>query len=327
MCGKLDSYLLAFAKLRVDRSNTSWSILTNHCSPYKPILLLSILDHIASGRITTHFIEPSFELTETFQNYISLLPDAGRKASMSLPFYHLESSGFWELIPQSGQTHRKGLSISSMKRLREIYLGARISKDLFMLLQMEHSREKLRSVLIEKFFAPEAQKRVKAEASLNSESDKYSLLLLKATEAIPSYESDIKRPDYMEKVRGQGFRKAIVQLYDHRCAFCGIKMRTPEGHTVVDAAHIKPWSVSQNDHPSNGVALCKLCHWSFDEGLMTLNTNYHVLISPAVLRNSNLPGHIMTLSDRPMFKPPESKFWPDIKSIAWHRTARFQERL
>ena len=45
-------------------------------------------------------------------------------------------------------------------------------------------------------------------------------------------------------------------------------MRTIDGHTAVDAAHIIPWSISHNDDPRNGLALCKLCHWSFDEGLL-----------------------------------------------------------
>ncbi len=43
-----------------------------------------------------------------------------------------------------------------------------------------------------------------------------------------------------QKIRDQGFRRAIVNLYDHRCALCGIRMLTPEGHTVVEAAHIVP---------------------------------------------------------------------------------------
>jgi hypothetical protein len=40
---------------------------TNFKSPYKPFLLLSILDLIGYGSITKNFIEPSFELTETFE--------------------------------------------------------------------------------------------------------------------------------------------------------------------------------------------------------------------------------------------------------------------
>jgi putative restriction endonuclease len=44
-------------------------------------------------------------------------------------------------------------------------------------------------------------------------------------------------------------------------------MLTVEGRTVVDAAHIIPWSILHNDDVQNGIALCRICHWTFGEGL------------------------------------------------------------
>jgi putative restriction endonuclease len=126
-----------------------------------------------------------------------------------------------------------------------------------------------------------------------------------------------------KKVRDQGFRKAIVTLYMHRCALCGIRMLTPEGHTIVDAAHFKPWKGSFDDRPTNGMALCKLCHWSFDEGLMSVGKNYEVLVSKRVKAEQNLPGHILTLSDRNIFAPEKEKFWPDQANLDWHRREKF----
>ncbi|TKB25146.1 HNH endonuclease [Desulfopila sp. IMCC35006] len=326
MCGTLDQYLSSFARIRVDRSRGSWTALTNRASPYKPFLLLSILDHIASGQITKNFIEPSFELTETFQEYIALLPHNDRKASMSYPFYHLESSDFWEMIPRFGEEHRKGRSISSMKRLRELYLGARFNKDLFMLLQMEHAREKLRAVLVQTYFSPAIQPTIWQQSMINCGSTKYAFGLLGTSEVDAGYLLRANAAECAAKVRDQGFRKAIVRLYAHRCALCGIKMLTSEGRTVVDAAHIIPFSENRNDHPTNGMALCKLCHWSFDEGLMSVDTHYDVMVSPAVKKDPNLPGHILTLSDRPIFRPTESRFWPAQESFAWHRKQRFRKR-
>lgn len=325
MHGTLDDYLAAFARLRIDKNKKSWSRLTNYGSPYKPFLLLSILDHITAGRIPGNFIEPSFELTQTFLDYTALLPDFGRQAGMAYPFYHLESSDFWILIPQPGKQHRQGLAMKSMKRLREVYLGARFSDDFYVLLQMAQAREKLKNVLIQTYFARELQPAVVEQSQLNCASDQYSYRLLGLAEDIPPYMTTNGEAEKEDKIRDQGFRKAIVRLYDHRCALCGIKMCTPEGRTVVDAAHIKPWSESYNDDPTNGMALCKLCHWSFDAGLMSVDQQYHVLISPAVRSDSNLPGHIMTLSDRPMFRPPESRHWPDQENFAWHRKERFRK--
>ena len=326
MCGRLDYYLNAFATLRTDSSRKNWTNVTFYRSPYKPFLLLAILDFIESGVIVRNFIEPSFELAQTFQSYCTLLLPTERKASMSYPFYHLESAPFWELKPQPGQQHQRSLSVSSVKRLRQLYLGAQFSDDLYPLLQMPSSREKLRTVLIEKYFENAIRQTIRDQSILNCQSDLYSDSLLTTREQ--TFELNLTMSQYpnLEKVRDQGFRKAVVKLYDHRCALCGIKMLTPEGHTIVDAAHIKPWSVSHNDHPTNGIALCKLCHWSYDEGLMSVDQNYHVMISPAVKNESNLPGHILTLSDRSMFKPSESRFLPDQDNLDWHRKERFMKR-
>ncbi|HEY0427995.1 MAG TPA: hypothetical protein VGC76_09450, partial [Pyrinomonadaceae bacterium] len=38
------------------------------------------------------------------------------------------------------------------------------------------------------------------------------------------------------------FRLAIVKTYTHRCTCCGIKILTADGHTIVEAAHIIPFS-------------------------------------------------------------------------------------
>ncbi len=52
MCGMLDTYLLAFKKLRTDSNRSTWTQATNYRSPYKPFLLLSVMDLIAHGSIT-----------------------------------------------------------------------------------------------------------------------------------------------------------------------------------------------------------------------------------------------------------------------------------
>lgn len=325
MCSRLDSYLHALATIRVDKNKNSWTRLTNFCSPYKPVLLLSIFDHIETGRITRNFIEPDFDLTRTFLDYIALLPDSGRKANFSYPFYYLKSAKFWELKPRYGPPERHGFGTPSIKKLQEQYYGACFSDDLFPLLQMRSSRDKLRTTLIRTYFAEEIHNSLYLQSVINCASDNYSDTLLGISEQVSEYNNLTQEPAQKEKIRDQGFRKAIVRLYDHRCALCGIKMCTPEGHTAVDAAHIQPWSESHNDSPTNGMALCKLCHWSFDEGLMSVDKRYHVLVSPTVIQNSNLPGHIMTLSDRPMFKPSESRYWPDQRNFLWHTKERFRK--
>lgn len=327
MCGKIDCYLQSFSTLRCDKNKNRWSAVTCFQAPHKPFLLLSILDLIASGSISKRFIEPSFELAETFARYWSRVMPLGTSSSMSYPFYHLESSGFWHLANQPGVPHERGRTISSVKRLRELYLGAKFDNDLFPLLVMENSRDKLRTALITTFFAPEVQPILTEQAIINYDASQYSADLLTAAEPIPVYGSASETTaNIKNRVRDQGFRKVIVKLYEHRCSLCGIRMLTPEGHTIVEAAHIVPWHESHNDKPQNGMALCRLCHWSFDEGLMGVGQEYEVLISPAVRQDNNFPGHMETLSGRGIFRPQSSNYWPDQNNLEVHRKKTFRKR-
>ena len=65
----------------------------------------------------------------------------------------------------------------------------------------------------------------------------------------------------------------------------------------------------------NRCALCKLCHWSFDEGLMSVGTIYEVLVSKKVRTEHNYLGHILTQIDRPILKPDDKKHWPDESKL------------
>ena len=85
----------------------------------------------------------------------------------------------------------------------------------------------------------------------------------------------------------------------------------------MEAAHIKPWHKSHDDRPTNGLALCRLCHWPFDEGLLGVGKDYEVLVSKSVRTEQNFLGYILTLIDRPIFKPDENTYWPDKGNLEW----------
>jgi len=108
---------------------------------------------------------------------------------------------------------------------------------------------------------------------------------------------------YQLAVRDQGFRRAVVKIYNHRCAFCGVRMLTADGRTAVDAAHIIPWSISHDDDLHNGMALCRLCHWTFDQGLLGVSAKFMVLLSTELRITQNVPGHLQTLEGRSIIGP------------------------
>jgi putative restriction endonuclease len=321
----LDQYLKSFLRLRTDKNRKRWSAFTTYQAPHKPFLLLSIMDLIAQGSITENFIEPSFELVETFNDYWNSIMPVGSRGNMAYPYPRLKTDGFWHLIPKPGYENQININFSSMTKLREVCAGAKMDDELFQLMCKPETREQLRAILIETYFAPEIRMKVLEQGHLNYAAYRYSEKLLKVAEDKNHFEKPKDESDWHKKIRDSGFRRTIVTIYKHRCSLCGIRMLTPEGHTIVDAAHVKPWKDSFDDRPTNGMALCKLCHWSFDKGLMTVGKDYEVLVSKRVQVEKNLPGHILTLSDRNIFTPEEHKFWPAQDNLHWHRKQLFRK--
>lgn len=317
----LEEYLQKFSRLRTDKGQDRYTADTNRSAPHKPFLLLSVMDLVAQGQITEGFIEPSFELVDAWNGYWDEIMPMRYRSSMAYPFPRLQTDGFWHRIAKPGYDAKTDYSISSIAKLRETYAGARLDNALFAHFADPISRERLRAVLVQTYFAPEIRPRVFEQGVVNLAAYAYAKDVIAGVQE--GAKSFVGAQTEQQKVRDQGFRKAIVHLYDHRCALCGIRMRTPEGHTVVEAAHIVSWSESRNDLPANGLCLCRLCHWSFDEGLMGVGTEYEVLVSNRVRLESNMPGHILTLADRPIFKPDAEQLWPAQDNLGLHRKRRF----
>jgi putative restriction endonuclease len=319
----LEKYLQMFSNLRTDRGRDRYPSITCHRAPHKPFLLLSVIDLIAQGRITENLIEPSYELVDTFNTYRATVMPPGSTTSMAYPFPRLKTEGFWHLVPNPGFEAKIDMDFSSVTRLREVCAGAKVDYELFGYLCNSETWERLRSVLINTYFVPKVRPLVERQGKINYDAYQYSQTLLNMAESESEYGEGGGEDDFQDRVRDQGFRKAIISLYEHRCALCGIRMLTPDGHTVVEAAQIKPWSEAHDDRPTNGLALCRLCHWSFDEGLMSVGVRYEVLVSKRVQIEQNLPGHILTLRDRHIFTPNENQYWPAQDNFDYHRKNAF----
>ncbi|MCB9420136.1 MAG: HNH endonuclease [Ardenticatenaceae bacterium] len=55
---------------------------------------------------------------------------------------------------------------------------------------------------------------------------------------------------------------------------------------LVVSSHLRH---TADDDVHNGLALCHLCHWTFDEGLMAVNKHYQLQTSPHLRQQFNLP--------------------------------------
>jgi putative restriction endonuclease len=314
----IDDYARRFARLRTNRNRKVWSEVTAYQAPYKPILLLCVLDLFDSGEISSNFVEISDDLVELFGKYSERVLPFIRPGSLALPFFHLQGDGFWHLLPRH-ESASLGSQISSLTRLREEIVGARLDEDLYDLIRSEENRDRLRSVLIETYFSSETRRSLVQQSIINRGAFVYSGELLRRPEDPAVQETLSLEEAYLPAVREQGFRRAVVTAYSHRCALCGIRVRTLDGHTAVTAAHIVPWSETQDDRPANGMALCRMCHWTFDEGLLGVSQVYEVIASRQLNTLDNLPGYLTSLEGRGIVGPDRRPLWPDTESLRWHR--------
>jgi len=325
MTTNLDPYLDRFSHLHTDKNRTRWTAVTTHRAPHKPLLLLAVLDLLAQGSLTTNLIELTPELADLFATYWHTVRPPSQRGNLTYPFYYLQSDGFWHLQPRPGQetalaVYRPNAGLSALQAL---VLGASLDEALFTLLQTADGRSALRHVLVTTYFAPALHEPLLRQTEVNVAAFQYSESLLAQAR---QDQKQVKETAVADPVRDQGFRRAIVQAYDHRCAICGVRILTADGHTAVAAAHIIPWSHSHNDDPRNGLALCHLCHWTFDEGLLSLSDGYLVKVSPQLPAAANLPGHLLTCNGRQLLGPAEASLWPFLDSVRWHRRHRFRAR-
>ena len=315
-------YIGQFASLR-RAPNPIFTEATKHRAPHKPILLLAVLDLVHRGVISTPLIDAHsdlVELNELFNLYWRRVVPLGQTSSIAFPFSRLDREPFWELVPQPGTTITPAVinNTASVSYLRRYALGARLDEGLFHFMQSGEGREALREALLLSCFSPEAQAQLREQSVVNREAFDYSRILAQRSH-LPLVREIVEAANYRPAARDQGFRRIVVATYDHRCALCGVRIITPEQYTAVEAAHIVPWAKSRNDDIRNGMALCKLCHWAFDYGMMGVSDNYSVITSRHISAQDNAPGFLLTLTGRAIIGPADQDLWPAPQYLAEHR--------
>jgi putative restriction endonuclease len=106
--------------------------------------------------------------------------------------------------------------------------------------------------------------------------------LQQATESEPQLTDDeAQYTKSRRRARDAAFTRLVRDTYNERCAVCGSKRESPNGNPEVEAAHIYPKQQGGSDDVRNGIALCKLHHWAFDTGWLSLSDEHEVLVKDA----------------------------------------------
>lgn len=273
-----------------------------HERPHKPLLLLAAFDLIDEGLATPERIPWGQALRDRFTARFNLVRKLDDQNTPENPFHFLQSDGFWQAWIEDGKTR---LTLPTTPRVADMGRAfARLTDGFENLAAIPATRQLLREALISRYF-PWA-------AGILSSSSHPKSNIQNSTLHVAD--------EPLEYGRSPAFRRLILSIYDHQCAACGLRIKLPAGNDVsfIDAAHLIPFSDSHNDHPTNGLALCKNHHWAMDRNLIAPCPDHHWHVSKILdPRRSNGEKELIALSGQALLLPQDQAFHPDAEGLKW----------
>lgn len=288
-------------------------------APYKPCLLLGVIELIANGDIPENKILLSDSLIATFTKYVAQVP--GWNSGINNPFFYLRTDGFWHLQPNAG--HEVALNAirttPSIRWLLEVVAYVHLDEPFFILLADPQSRSAIRQAIIDTYF-PEIRENIENLIGESQQIGEYRQLLIREGMEHPfSYQIAAEPFAPENPLRSAAFRREIMRLYDYTCAVCRLRIVTTTGESATDAAHIIPFHLSYNDDIRNGISLCKLHHWAFDQGLISLSNTYTIIISSLMSDLRPTEWMLPEQRDTSIVLPEQNQLHPAQDALEWHR--------
>lgn len=274
-------------------------------APHKPLLLLLVFELAEKGELGGALLltpELAFRFA-TF--YLVVAHRRSQRPDVRMPFYHLQSDGFWRSLDEHGQpaAHYRHAQVAD------------IDPDFLRFAADAGTRDQARRLLVATYFQPVERPGLYALLGMTVPSDDQIAadgLIARASAA-------------QAKGRVARFRLDVVAAYNYACALTGLRLTTITVGSIVDAAHIHQFAKSGNNDPRNGMALCKNAHWLFDNGLWSLDDDYRVLVAGHRFSEDAPDQKALTAYAGERIRLPSTEcLWPDRICLAWHRKHTFQ---
>ena len=143
----MSSYVDQLTAMRMNKQN-------GHISPHKAIMMLAVIDLIASGDASDNRFRLSPELMEHFLRYFDTVKTDTDSCMPINPYFFMRSEPFWHhrAIPGSEALCEALSSPGGRKKLGEIIDYAFLDDALFGLLQDGSKRAKMREAVIARYF-------------------------------------------------------------------------------------------------------------------------------------------------------------------------------
>ncbi len=215
-------------------------------------MLLALLDGIEKGWITGNHIYLTPELVAAFRENWALLVDMPHRPEFTLPFFHLQGEGFWQVLRYDGQPLQD--FTKSLARLQALVDYAVLDEQLFALILEPVSRNVIRMALLDKYFPTTKAAYLQRKNPGGYLSQMENGLLY---EPAVAYAAGAAEADEEEAfVRGGLFKKLVPKVYNYTCCITGMRVISTYDIAMVDACHIVPIGHHGVDHVTNGLSLC-----------------------------------------------------------------------
>lgn len=125
------------------------------------------------------------------------------------------------------------------------------------------------------------------------------------------------------RVNQSVFRQMVLANYTSTCAISGITI--PQ---LLLASHIIPWSKNEKErlNPENGICLSPLYDKAFDKGLISINTNYQVILSKELKKKKDTDfysTHFAPIENQKIIEP--LTYLPRKEFLEFHLDTIFQK--
>lgn len=295
----LESLEAKFSKLRVDSSTERY---TTGKAPHKAVLLISLMLLDSDGRVDLGSFDPDLYLRDTWDEIWSRM-DYPSPGNISQPLYHMRSEGFWSF--DRDYTGRA----PSLTRFNELCGSIHIEADVADLMS-NHRRELIGALLNGGYFSEKEAGRLAALIPELEDSFRFERRMEVALK------SEFSLDPVTGVIRSPAFRRMVLSAYDETCAICGMRLVSASGVSVIDAAHILPFARFGIDDCRNGMALCKLHHWMFDHGSISVDKRYRVSLSRDIVE---APDLLKEFDGSEIVLPEDDEKYPAETALEWHR--------
>ena len=271
-------------------------------SPHKPLLILLCLARIQAGQPRLVSFD---EIEEKLVRMLSDFGPLSARKTPQLPFWHLQSDGFWEISNPQGVLTKSG-SVS-VKTLRDEKVKGGFTTEVYDLLtQQPELIQLLSEEILDIHFPSSLRQDILDEVGLD-------------------FEANLGFSDHKKaKKRDPKFRKRIMEAYEYRCAICDFSVRMENTPIALEAAHIKWFQAGGPDIETNGLALCSLHHKLLDRGALAIGRDLKIVISEKANGHAGFEEWVLRYGGKPLREPRNKDFLPNPDFTNWHIREVFQ---